>query len=220
MERSLVIIKPDGAVRRTIGALVLKDLMERGYRVKAFKEMKVTEPLAKLHYDVHKEKPFFSWLVQFITSARVLVMILEAENVIQGVREALGATFVQKATPESLRGKYGVWSGINIAHASDGPETAATEIRLWTQEGGLVESDDAESAAQSYVMKYASTDLDHTGEIRDLVRLSIETGDISPKVLESLEDLFGKDSEGVDESEINALALAVFDFVKEEVEKQ
>lgn len=215
-----MIIKPDGVVRRTIGALVLKDLMHRGYRVKVFKEMKVTEPLARLHYDVHKEKPFFSWLVQFITSARVLAMILEAEGVIQGVRNALGATFVQEATPESLRGKYGVWSGINIAHASDGPETAATEIRLWTEEGGLVESDDAESAAHAYVEKYASTGVDHTGEIRDLVRSSIERGNTSRTVLESLEELFGKDSDGVDESEINALALAVFDFVKEEVEKR
>ncbi|MFX0044425.1 MAG: nucleoside-diphosphate kinase [Candidatus Hermodarchaeota archaeon] len=220
MERSLVIIKPDGTVRRNVGARVLKALMDRGYQVKAFKEMKVSESLAKLHYAVHKEKPFFPWLVQFISSAPVLAMILEADGVIQGVRDALGATFVQKAAPESLRGKYGIWAGVNIAHASDAPETAATEIALWTQEGGLTESENAENVARTYIEKYAKTDVDYTAEIRSQVRVSIEKGDVSDRVLGSLEALFGKDSEGVPEREVKALAQAVFDFVKEEVEKQ
>jgi nucleoside-diphosphate kinase len=220
MERSLVVIKPDGAIRRTVGALVLKDLMDRGYQVKAFKEMKVSESLAKLHYDIHREKPFFPWLVQFISSARVLAMILEADDVIQGVRDALGATFVQKAASDSLRGKYGIWAGVNIAHASDAPETATTEISLWTEEGGLKESDEAERAAQDYVERYAPADMDFTKEIRALVESSIDVNDTSSAVLESLEDLFERDSDGVDDSEIKALALAVFDFIKEEVEKK
>ncbi|MHA2378624.1 MAG: nucleoside-diphosphate kinase [Candidatus Thorarchaeota archaeon] len=220
MERSLVIIKPDGTVRRNVGARVLEALMDRGYRVKAFKEMRVSESLARLHYEVHKEKPFFPWLVQFISSAPVLAMILEADGVIQGVRDALGATFVQKAAPESLRGKYGIWAGVNIAHASDAPETAATEIALWTQEGGLTESENADKIARAYVDKYAKTDVDYTAEIRNQVRVSIEKGDVSDQVLKSLETLFGKDSEGVPESGVKALAMAVFDFVKEEVEKQ
>jgi nucleoside-diphosphate kinase len=220
MERSLVIIKPDGTVRRNVGARVLKALMDRGYHVKAFKEMKVSESLARLHYDIHKEKPFFPWLVQFISSAPVLAMILEADDVIQGVRDALGATFVQKAAPESLRGKYGIWAGVNIAHASDAPETAATEIALWTQEGGLSESEDADNLARTYIDRYARTDVDYTTEIRNQVRVSIENGDVSDHVLESLVTLFGKDSEGVLESEVSALAQAVFDFVKEEAEKQ
>jgi nucleoside-diphosphate kinase len=220
MERSLVIIKPDGTVRRNVGARVLKALMDRGYHVTAFREMKASESLAKLHYDVHKEKPFFPWLVQFISSAPVLAMILEADGVIEGVRDALGATFVQKAAPDSLRGKYGIWDGVNIAHASDAPETAATEISLWTQEGGLTESENADSLARTYIDKHAKSDVDYTAEIRNKVKVSIEKGDVSDHVLESLETLFGKDSEGILESEVRALAQAVFDFVKEEVEKQ
>ena len=141
-------------------------------------------------------------------------------NGVVGVRDALGATFVQKAEPESLRGKYGIWAGVNIAHASDAPETAATEIALWTQEGGLTESENADNLARTYVDKYAKTDVDYTAEIRNQVKASIEKGDVSDHVLESLETLFGEDSEGVPESEVRALAQAVFDFVKEEVEKQ
>jgi len=219
LERSLVIIKPDGAVRRRISALVLKALLDRGYRLIAFKEMKVSEPLARMHYAVHKDKPFFPWLVDFISSAPVLAMIFEHNDIIQGVRDALGATFVQKAAPESLRGKYGIWAGINIAHASDAPHTAATEIKLWTTKGDLSESPDAETQAHAYIQKYISGDTDYTLALRNVVKNAIENRDISKQVVESLEDLFSKDAAGISKSDTDALARVVFDFVKEEIEK-
>ncbi|MFX1578257.1 MAG: nucleoside-diphosphate kinase [Promethearchaeota archaeon] len=219
MERSFVIIKPDGTARRRVSALVLKALMERGYKITAFREMKVPESLAKLHYAVHKEKPFFPWLVDFISSAPVLAMIFEADDVIQGVRDALGATFVQKADPASLRGKYGIWAGVNIAHASDAPETASKEIELWTKEGGLEESSDAEDKARAYIDQYISGDADYTMEIRAVVKNAIENKDTSDSVLESLIRLLEKDAKGITKEEITALASVIFDFVKEEVEK-
>ena len=219
MERSFVIIKPDGTARRRVSALVLKTLIDRGYKVLAFREMKVPESLAKLHYAVHKEKPFFPWLVDFISSAPVLTMIFEADDVIQGVRDALGATFVQKADPASLRGKYGIWAGVNIAHASDAPETATKEIELWTAEGGLKESSDAEEQAKAYIEQYSSGDADYTMGIRDVVKNAIENRDTSDNVLQSLVQLLGKDSKGITPEEISALASVIFDFVKEEVEK-
>jgi len=219
LERSFVIIKPDGTARRRVSALVLKALLDRGYRLVAFQEMKVPESMAKLHYAVHKEKPFFPWLVDFISSAPVLVMIFEADGVIQGVRDALGATFVQKASPDSLRGKYGIWAGINIAHASDAPETARDEIKLWTTEGGLKESSDAEDGAKAYIQKYLTGDADYTMAIRDVVKNAIENRNISDNVLNSLKDLFAKDASGIDKSDTDTLAKVVFDFVIEEVEK-
>ena len=182
--------------------------------------MKVPESLAKMHYDVHKEKPFFPWLVDFISSAPVLTMIFEAENVIQGIRDALGATFVQKAAPDALRGKYGIWAGINIAHASDAPETATKEIQLWTAEGGLEESPDAEEKARSYIELYSSGDADYTMEIRAVVKDSIENRDVSDGVLEKLNLLLSKDAKGISTNEISSLASVIFDYIKEEVEKE
>ena len=219
MERSFVIIKPDGTARRRVSAIVLKALIDRGYKLVAFKEMKVPESLAKLHYAVHKEKPFFPWLVDFISSAPVLTMIFEADDVIQGVRDALGATFVQKAAPDSLRGKYGIWAGINIAHASDAPETARDEIELWTTQSGLKESPDAEAHAHAYIQKYLVGDADYTMDLRDVVKNAIENGDTSDKVLNSLKDLFAKDAANIDKADTDTLAKVVFDFVLEEVEK-
>ncbi len=219
MERSFVIIKPDGTARRRVSALVLKALLDRGYRLVAFQEMKVPESLAKLHYAVHKEKPFFPWLVDFISSAPVLTMIFESDDVIQGVRDALGATFVQKASPESLRGKYGIWAGINIAHASDAPETAADEMKLWNEEGGLKESSDAEALALAYIQKHITGDADFTMDLRSVVKDAIENRDASSEVLQSLIELFAKDAVGIEKEDTDTLAKVVFDYVKEEVEK-
>lgn len=197
----------------------MKEFLDKGFKPVAFKEMKVPEFLAKMHYDVHKEKPFFPWLVDFISSAPVLTMILEAEDVIQGVRDALGATFVQEASPNTLRGKYGIWAGINIAHASDAPETAAKEINLWTSESELKESSDAEEEARTYIRKYGSGDADYTMEIRGIVKSAIENKDQSEEVLSSLKNLLGKDAEGIPESQVSTLAEVIFDFVIEEIEK-
>lgn len=219
MERSLVVIKPDGAIRRRVGALVVDALLAKGYRIRAFKEMKVNKSLARKHYAVHEGKPFFPWLVDFISSARVLAMVFEGETTIQGIRDALGATFVQKAAPDSLRGRYGIWAGINIAHASDAPETAATEIALWTKDGGLRESDTAEKEARAYIVKYRSGDSDYTVQIRNLVRTSIEQKHLAPDVLVSLEQLLAKDSAGVSRGEIRALARTIGDFIEEEIAK-
>ena len=193
--------------------------MDCGYNVVAFREMKVSEALAKLHYDVHKEKPFFPWLVDFISSAPVLAMIFEGNDVIQGVRDALGATFVQKADPASLRGKYGIWAGINIAHASDASETADNEIKLWTTEGGLSETPDAQEQAEAYIKKYEVGDADYTMELRNVVKSAIENRDLSDDVLKSLIQFLEKDSKGIVSDDIRALASAIFDFVREEVEK-
>jgi nucleoside-diphosphate kinase len=219
LERSFVIIKPDGTARRRVSALVLKALLDRGYKLVAFQEMKVPESLAKMHYAVHKEKPFFPWLVDFISSAPVLAMIFEADNVIQGVRDALGATFVQKASPDSLRGKYGIWAGINIAHASDAPETASDEMKLWTTESSLKESSDAEEIAHKYIQKHLTGDADYTMDLRSVVKDAIENRDTSDNVLNSLKVLFAKDAAGIERNDTDTLAKVVFDFIIEEAEK-
>lgn len=179
----------------------------------------VSESLAKKHYAVHSEKPFFPWLVDFISSAPVLAMIFESDNVIQGVRDTLGATFVQKASPDSLRGKYGIWAGINIAHASDAPDTAASEIALWTTEGGLVESPEAEMSARTYIKKYIDGDIDYTMRLREVVKDAIENHDTSNRPLELLKDLFSKDAADISKDKTDTLAKVVFDFIIEEIEK-
>ncbi|MBD3405760.1 MAG: hypothetical protein GF411_06475 [Candidatus Lokiarchaeota archaeon] len=219
MEKSFVILKPDGTCRRTVSAIVLKALIDMGYSVKAFQEIQVSKALAEQHYGVHKEKPFFPWLVQFITASPVLAIIFEGPNVIQGIRNALGATFVQKASDESLRGRYGIWAGINLAHASDGIETATQETDLWTGQSDLAISEDAKERASQYVDRYIGGAIDYTMEIRNVVRGAIKAHDTSDDVMKQLIDLLGKDASGIDQKSIQNLAEAIFAFIEEEVEK-
>ncbi len=218
MERSLVLIKPDGTVRRAAGAAVLERLLNKGYDIKAFKEMKVPESLAKAHYAIHSKKPFFPWLVDFITSAPILAMILEGENAIQGIRDELGATFVQEADADSLRGKYGIWAGLNLAHASDSPETAENEIKLWKEQGGLTESEEAQQKALNYIEKYDSMD-EHTTSLRNVVKNAIENGEVSAEITAVIERILTKDAKNIAKSDIQALSATIHDLILEEVEK-
>jgi len=130
MERTLVIIKPDGVQRALVGE-VIKRFEARGLRIAGLKLMHISRELAHEHYAEHKGKPFFEGTVQFITSAPVVVMCLEGPNAIAAARQTMGATRPNEATPGSIRADFGLDVSRNIVHGSDSPETAAREIALY-----------------------------------------------------------------------------------------
>jgi nucleoside-diphosphate kinase len=130
MERTFIIIKPDAVQRGLIGEIVHR-FERRGLKIVAMKFLQVSDALAREHYAVHAERPFFAGLIQYITSSPVVAMVVEGTNAIAIVRNTVGATKPAEATPGSIRADFGVEIGRNLVHASDGPETAATEIALW-----------------------------------------------------------------------------------------
>lgn len=138
MERTLVIVKPDGVQRGLIGE-VLARLERKGLKLVGLKMMRIDEALARRHYGIHEGKPFFAGLIQYITSAPVVVMVWEGSNAIEVVRRAMGATRPYEAAPGTLRADYCLDVGRNLVHGSDGPDTAAKEIALFFQPGELVE---------------------------------------------------------------------------------
>ena len=127
MERTLVIIKPDGVQRSLIGEITGR-LERRGLRIIALKMMQITPELARIHYAEHEEKPFFEPLVQYITSGPVVVMILEGDQAIEIVRRTMGSTNPVEAEPGTIRGDLALMTGRNLIHGSDSPKTAAIEI--------------------------------------------------------------------------------------------
>ena len=137
MERSLVIIKPDGVQRGLLGEIVGR-LEQRGLRLAAMKFMAVEKPLAEQHYAVHKGKPFYEGLIQYITSAPVVVMAWEGSKAIEAVRQTVGATNPTNAAPGTIRADLALDIGRNLIHASDGAETAAFELGLWFKPDELV----------------------------------------------------------------------------------
>jgi nucleoside-diphosphate kinase len=127
IERTLSIIKPDAVEKNHIGG-VLQLIEGAGLKVKALKMMHLTRPQAQGFYAVHKERPFFGELVEFMTRSPVVVICLEGENAIAKYREVMGATDPAKAAENTIRKKFGASIGENASHGSDAKETAAFEV--------------------------------------------------------------------------------------------
>jgi nucleoside-diphosphate kinase len=137
-ERTLVLVKPDG-VQRLLTGRILARFEERGLKLVGLKLVAVDRGLAERHYAVHREKPFFGGLVEFITSSPLVVIALEGPNAISVVRAMVGATRPHEAAPGTIRGDFALETAQNLIHASDGPETATTELALWFEPGELLE---------------------------------------------------------------------------------
>ena len=136
-ERTLVLIKPDAMQRRLAGEILAR-LERRGLDVRAARLVQVPRDLAEEHYAEHREKPFFGELVEFITSAPTLALVLEGEGAIAVVRSMMGATNPANAAPGSIRGDLALSMPDNLVHGSDSPESAQREIALWFPADGLV----------------------------------------------------------------------------------
>ncbi len=130
MQRTLVIVKPDG-VQRMLTGKILTRFEERGFKVIAIKLVQVDRELAEKHYEVHKGKFFYEGLVSYIISSPVVVMVLEGHEAIGAVRKMVGATRPWEAEAGTIRGDYALMGLRNLIHASDAPETAEKEIALW-----------------------------------------------------------------------------------------
>jgi len=137
VERTLVLVKPDGVQRGLVGE-ILSRLERRGLRLVAAKFMAVSQELAETHYAIHKGKPFYDGLINYITSAPVMAMVWEGPNAIAAVRQTMGATRPTEAAPGSVRHDFGLEVGRNLTHASDSVENGEKEIALWFKPEELV----------------------------------------------------------------------------------
>ncbi|MFC7442127.1 nucleoside-diphosphate kinase [Laceyella putida] len=130
MEKTFIMVKPDGVQRGLIGEIVSR-FEKKGFQLVGAKLMTVSRELAEEHYAEHKEKPFFGELVEFITSGPVFAMVWQGNNVIATARQMMGKTNPADALPGTIRGDFGVNVSMNIVHGSDSPTSAEREIALW-----------------------------------------------------------------------------------------
>ena len=138
MERSLVLVKPDGVQRALVGEVISR-LERRGLRLVAAKFMAVSKELAETHYAIHKGKPFYEGLISYITSAPVMAMVWEGPNAVAAIRQTMGATRPTEAAPGSLRHDFALEVGRNLTHASDTVENGEKEVALWFKKEELVD---------------------------------------------------------------------------------
>jgi len=137
MQRTLVIVKPDGVQRGLIGP-ILSRLEARGLKIVGLKLVQVSTDLAARHYAEHLGKPFYEGLLRYITSGPVIVACVEGTSAVQMVRNTVGATNPLNAAPGTIRADLALDIGRNLIHASDAPETADRELALWFEQSDLV----------------------------------------------------------------------------------
>jgi nucleoside-diphosphate kinase len=137
MERTFVMVKPDGVDRRLVGEIIRR-FEDKGLRLVGLKLLTPDRTLAEQHYAVHRERPFFNDLVNFITSGPVVATAWEGNQAIALVRKMMGATKPEEAVPGSIRGDYATEIQMNLVHGSDAAETAETELALWFKPGELL----------------------------------------------------------------------------------
>lgn len=137
MEKTFVILKPDAVQRLLVGQIISR-FEQHGLKLVAMKFLQVSTELAQEHYAVHKERPFYKDLIDYITASPVVALVVEGPNAIKMVRNMVGATNPLEAASGTIRGDFGMEIGRNLVHASDGEETAKTEIALWFGEENLV----------------------------------------------------------------------------------
>jgi nucleoside-diphosphate kinase len=133
MERTLIVVKPDG-VQRGLSGEILARFEKRGFKLVALKMLTVSPELAEEHYAEHREKPFFPSLRDFITSSPVVAMVLEGQNAIALSRQMIGATDPLQVAPGTIRGDYTLDKQANLIHGSDSAESATRELALWFPE--------------------------------------------------------------------------------------
>ena len=138
MERTLVLVKPDGVQRGLVGEIIAR-LERRGLRLVGAKFMWVDKELAERHYAVHRGKPFYDGLIQYITSAPVMAMVWEGPSAVLAVRQTMGRTRPTEAAPGTVRHDFGLEVGRNLTHASDSAATGADEVSLWFEKDQLVD---------------------------------------------------------------------------------
>ena len=148
LERTFVAIKPDG-VQRGLIAEIIGRFETKGFKLVGLKQLTPSKELAEKHYGVHKDRPFFSGLVEFITSGPVVAMVWEGEGVIASARKLIGATKPLEAEPGTIRGDLAIDIGRNIIHGSDGEDTAKFEIDLWFKDEELCEWETSDSKWRS-----------------------------------------------------------------------
>ncbi|GJM40563.1 MAG: nucleoside-diphosphate kinase [Ardenticatenaceae bacterium] len=137
MERTLILVKPDGVQRGLMGEIVRR-FEQRGLKLIGMKFIQMTKELAHQHYGVHKERPFFNDLVAYITSGPVLAMVWEGKEAINAARATIGSTKPVEAVPGSIRGDFGMEIGRNLVHGSDSPENGVKEASLFFKPEELV----------------------------------------------------------------------------------
>lgn len=171
-EEVLVFLKPDAVIRRGIGAKVIQEFIDNKFEISYFGEIRPTREFIAEHYAQHKEKFFYNWLIEYITSSPLLLLIMRGEEIVYKIRVLLGPTLPEKNSSNTIRGRYGILGGINVAHASDSVDNGRQEVDRWKKIVKIQDRDHMQKAIE-YIKKYIDFPIVDTEEYRKISKLLV-----------------------------------------------
>ncbi|MHA1752316.1 MAG: nucleoside-diphosphate kinase [Candidatus Helarchaeota archaeon] len=204
-KKVLVFLKPDCTIRRPVSAKVLKSFIDNDFKIIAFKEVTVNNNLAEKHYEEHKGKFFYPWLCKMLQLSPVVAMILEEDP--DRIRNFIGNTFCHQAEKTTLRGKYGIYGGVNSIHASDSLASAERELELWGENLGLLpEKSNVKEKIIDYINKWdreLKTDLSKIRELCNKIKsdpenINVYRDQLKSDLLNDCKEFIEKDSKILD----------------------
>ncbi|MCW1294152.1 MAG: nucleoside-diphosphate kinase [Candidatus Parvarchaeota archaeon] len=171
IEKTLAFTKPDGTVRRYVSARFVKTFIDSGFSFLFFGQIKPDRKfIAEKHYGQYSDKYFYRSTIQYVASGPIVAMVMSGDDIVSKVREIIGPTMAEQAPMDTLRGRYGLYKGVNICHVSD-KESAEKEVQMWMDEVLAVdESKDYNKLASDYVAKYIDYPMIDTMRYRELIR--------------------------------------------------
>jgi len=173
-EEVLVLLKPDAVIRRGVGVKVIEELLkDNDLKFNYFGEIHPSKQFVSEHYVQHKERFFYGWLVNYVSSSSIIVIVLNGQNAIKKIRTLLGSTIPEKAEIDTIRGKYGIFGGINVAHASDSINNGHQEVNLWKKIINMQDNNYRQKGIE-YVKKYSSFPIVEIGKYREVSKLLTE----------------------------------------------
>jgi len=205
-ESVLFFLKPDAVARRYVGARTLVRLLETGLLVEGFKTVNASRDfLATQHYGIHKGRFFYEWLVDYVSSGPVMAVLLRGADAVSVVRQLLGATLPAKAGPDTIRGRYGIDGGLNVAHASDSPDNGRLEIEAWAPLLRASSEVPPETRLRQYIARYLDTPMIDPLRYRELFSQLSAQAMTAEDARIAFHALLAKESD-VDEAALQALA--------------
>lgn len=210
MSQFLAFLKPDAGLRRNVGAQIVRELRKGSlYQIQSFQVRQADRALLDLHYAHVTDRPFYPWLAQYINFSPVYCMLMEGgEDAVTALRDLLGATIVQKADPASLRGRFGLWGGVNCMHLSDSLESGARETALWKERAGLKEGV-FDISLDDFAARFNPALPDNTQALRDACARLAAAKQVTDADRQQVAALLGAECPGIDVKSLEVLTESV-----------
>jgi nucleoside-diphosphate kinase len=207
----LAFLKPDAVLRKDVGATIVKELVENeDLEILSFEERSVDEGLSAEHYAHVADRPFYPWLERYVTGCPVYVMLIEVEDEesVERLREFLGKTISHEAEPGTIRGRFGVYAGVNCVHLSDSLESGEIETTRWKERLGIAEGR-FDMSIEEFIARFDETLPDHTGLLRCLCMLIAHDGSVSEEQMAKVRTLLKEECTDATDEQLELLAQTI-----------